>query len=368
MRILFLSDAQSIHTKRFAEHFCEAGHEVHIASFRIYNIPGVKLHLLPTYGLGKIGYLFSLPRLRMIATKVKPDIVHAHHITSYGFLAAMARLKPLVVTAWGSDLLIAPRESRILRWATSKSLEIADVITIVAEHMNGSAIELGAQASKIHVIPFGVDVETFYPRRDPSSVPNKLNIISTRKFDRIYDIPTLLDALGLLKNRGLFFTATLVGDGPLRNDFEKRVEKLGIVPEVKFLGHVEHNVLARLLAEANIFVTSSKSDGNNISLNEAMACGCFPIASDIPANRKWIENEINGLLFPVGDSNALADCLENILRNPSKMITPFSLNRHIAETRGNWRVCVKKMESIYQSLLIKPPVHPVNPVGNLSEN
>lgn len=350
MRILFLSDGQSIHTQRFAKHFCEAGHEVHLASFRNYNISGVKFHLLPTYGLGKVGYLFSLLRLRMIAMKIKPDIIHAHHLTSYGFLAAMARLKPLIVTAWGSDLLIAPQESRILRWATSKTLVAADVITTVGEHMNVPAIELGAQVSKIHVIPFGVDVNIFYPRRDPSLFPNKLNIISTRKFAPIYDIQTLLDALGLIKKRGLYFTATLVGDGPLRNDFENRVEKLGIVSEVNFLGHVEHNVLARLLAEANIFVTSSISDGNNISLNEAMACGCFPIASDIPANRKWIENEINGLLFPVGDSIALADCLEDILRNPAKMITPFSLNRHIAETSGNWRVCVKKMESIYQSL------------------
>src|SRR3989339_430971 len=118
MRILLLADAQSIHTRRFTEHFYKAGHDVHLASFRDYRIPGVKLHLLPTYGLGKIGYFFSLPRLWMIATKIKPDIVHAHHITSYGFLAAMARLKPLVVTAWGSDLLIAPRESRMLRWAT----------------------------------------------------------------------------------------------------------------------------------------------------------------------------------------------------------------------------------------------------------
>ena len=353
MRILFLSDAKSIHTQRFAEHFREVGHEVHVASFRNYNIPGVALHILPTYGFGKIGYLFCLQRLRMLARNIKPDIVHAHHLTSYGFLASMARLKPLVVTAWGSDLLIAPRESRILRWATSKSLVAADVVTIVGEHMNAPAIELGAQASKIHVIPFGVDVEVFYPRRNPSSIPMKLNIISTRKFAPIYDIPTLLDALGLLKKRGLNFTATLVGDGPLRNDFEKRVEKLGLVSEVNFPGHVEHNVLARLLAEANIFVSSSISDGNNISLNEAMACGCFPIASDIPANRKWIENGINGLLYPVGDSVALANCLENILRNPAMMITPFSLNRHIAETRGNWRVCVKKMESIYQSLAVR---------------
>ena len=353
MRILYLSDAKSIHTQRFAEHFREAGHEVHLASFRNHHIPGVTLHLLPTYGIGKIGYLFSLQKLRMITKKIKPDIVHAHHLTSYGFLAAMARLKPLVVTAWGSDLLIAPRESRILRWVTSKSLVAADVITTVGEHMNAPAIQLGAQVSKIHVIPFGVDVTAFYPRRNPSSFPKKLSIISTRKFAPIYDIQTLLDALGLIKKRGLYFTAALVGDGPLRHDFEKRVEKLGIASEVNFLGHVEHNVLARLLAEANIFVTSSQSDGNNISLNEAMACGCYPIASDIPANRKWIEHEVNGLLFPVGDSIALADCLENILRDPAKTITPFSLNRHIAETRGNWRVCVEKMDLIYRSLGVR---------------
>jgi len=61
------------------------------------------VHVLPTFGLGKLGYLLSVPALRSLARRLHPDVVHAQYVTSYGFLAAAAtaRLAPLVVTALG---------------------------------------------------------------------------------------------------------------------------------------------------------------------------------------------------------------------------------------------------------------------------
>ena len=115
MRILYIADAQSVHTRRWAEAFRDLGAQVHVASFRPAQIAGVEVHLLPTGGLGKAGYLLALPVLRRLAARVRPDVVHAQYVTSYGFLAAIAGLRPLVVTAWGSDVLVSPRESRLAR-------------------------------------------------------------------------------------------------------------------------------------------------------------------------------------------------------------------------------------------------------------
>ena len=67
MRILYIADAASIHTRRWVEYFRDKGDEVHIASFKFYDIPGVKVHKLSTFGFGKLGYFFAFfslpPRL-----------------------------------------------------------------------------------------------------------------------------------------------------------------------------------------------------------------------------------------------------------------------------------------------------------------
>jgi glycosyltransferase involved in cell wall biosynthesis len=117
---------------------------------------------------------------------------------------------------------------------------------------------------------------------------------------------------------------------------------------VSFHGHVDHTRLAQLLAEAHLFVTPALSDGNNVSLNEAMACSCFPIATDIPANAQWIEHGINGLLYPAGDTGRLADAIELSAGDVALRQRAASINRHIVETRADWRVCVKRMEETYQ--------------------
>jgi glycosyltransferase involved in cell wall biosynthesis len=351
MRILFVTDAPSSHSRRWIETFRDHGHEIHVASFRKYLIPNVSFHLLPTFFLGKFGYLINILKLRALVKKINPDIIHAHHITSYGFVAAMAGVKPLVITAWGSDVLIAPKKSFIIRFITSKALAAADAVTIVAEHMSESVHDLGVSSSRIQTIPFGVDVDLFQPRRDPSSIPQKLHIISTRNFAPIYDIPTLVKALGLLKQRNIDFSATLIGDGPLRIDIEKQISSLGLDNTVKTLGHLEHDQLAKALGNAHIFVSSSLSDGNNVSLTEAMACGCFPIASDIPANRQWIQHGKNGFLYPVHNEIDLADCIGRVFRDPRIMFNAFSVNRQIVETKANWNLSVEKMESLYRNLI-----------------
>ena len=85
--------------------------------------------------------------------------------------------------------------------------------------------------------------------------------------------------------------------------------------------------MALLLGQADLFISTSPSDGNNISLNEAMACGVFPIVTDIAANRAWITHGENGLLFPCRDANALADRVIEALGRPEwrQAVVPVNL-------------------------------------------
>lgn len=350
-RILYVSDAQSIHTRRWAEHYRDAGVDVHIASFRDHALPGITVHRLPTGGLGRGGYFFAVPVLRRLARRLKPDVVHAQYVTSYGFLTALAGLHPMVLTAWGTDVLISPRESRLMRTLAAYAVRQADALTTVAEHMNPALVALGAQASTVQAMPFGVDIQRFVPPAQPRHEGLRLRLICTRNFGPIYDVATLVNALGQLAQQGLRFDVDLVGAGPLQESIEAQVESLGLRDDVCFHGHVDHATLAGLLARAHIFVTPALSDGNNVSLNEAMACSSFPIATNIPANAQWIEDGRNGLMYPPGDAQALAQALARVAVDSAWREHAGHLNREIVEQRADWRLCVARMNALYTRLI-----------------
>ncbi len=78
---------------------------------------------------------------------------------------------------------------------------------------------------------------------------------------------------------------------------------------IRFIGEKPHAELADWFSAADIFLTSSLDEGSNYSLIEAMSCGLFPVASDIPPHRKLTKDGAFGCLFPPGDVAAAADAL-----------------------------------------------------------
>ena len=353
MKILYVSDAQSVHTKRWAEHFRSQGREVHVASFRPATIEGVTVHLLPSLGLGRVGYFLAVPTLRRLYRKIQPDVVHAQYVTSYGFLAALAGLKPLVITAWGSDVVVAPRRSRLMRLFAGYALSKADAVTTVAEHMNSAVAELGVPAGKVRAIPFGVDLLRFTPVNPLPSEARPIRMISTRNFSPIYSVHTLIEAVHRVRRRGVPVSLDLVGEGPLRSSLEALARDLGIEALVTFHGHVDVSRLAELLRRSDVFISPALSDGNNVSLNEAMASGVFPIATDIPANAQWIKHGEGGFLYAPGDVGQLAECLEKASADPALRERAAKSNRKIIESRADWRACVEQMSQIYRSVMQK---------------
>lgn len=353
MRILVAGDAPYIHTKRWLAQFRNDGHEVHVASFRSATLPGVKLHHLHTFGLGKAAYLLHIPTMRLLARRLRPDVIHAHYVTSYGFVSAVAGLHPLVSTVWGSDVLIAPQHSPFLRFAARYALRNSSMITVTAEHMKPATYALNIGSPEIHVIPFGVDTSVFRPPEREVGVSASIHLICTRNFKPIYDVQTFVRALALLRRTYPAITATLLGEGPLQGELEALVKLLGLDDVIQFLGHVDPARVAICLAESDIFVTASWSDSNNVSLTEAMACGCFPVGSDIPASREWIVHGENGFLFPPGNAEALAAALKQAIADPALRLRARQKNRHIVETRANWQTSVQMTYALFDRLV--PP-------------
>ena len=250
----------------------------------------------------------NVGRVRRLVQEINPDILHAHYVTGYGLAAALTGRHPLVMTAWGSDVLIAPEQSWIYRQIVRFALGRADLVTSMAEHMTRLLIERRyAAADKIVTLPFGVDTDVFSPdQRTRQHGDGAPLVVSTRRLYHGLDVDVFIRAIPTVLKYYPDARFVVVGDGPLRGQLEQLATDLGVVERIEFRGDITHQEMPKLLGQADVFVSTSPSDGNNVSLNEAMACGAFPIATDIPANRAWLVPGQNGLLFRI--TNALFRC------------------------------------------------------------
>ncbi len=357
LKICYLANAQSIHTQRWARHFAGQGNQVSVVSFEPGSIEGVEVFalskILPFH---RLNILWNLGKVRRMVWQIRPDVLHAHYVTSYGFAGALTGRHPYVVTAWGTDVLIMPEVSRMYRQMVRFTLRRADLVTSMADHMTQLLLHRGyVTAEQVVTLPFGVDTNHF--NLDSRSKPHgerPLKVVSTRRLDAGMDVDTLVRAIPLVMasiiDKPIRFI--FAGDGPRRREIEGVARNLKVVDVIEFRGEVSHQDMPVLLGQADVFVSTSPSDGNNISLNEAMACGAFPIAADIPANRAWIESGKNGFLYPCRDAEQLANRIIEALCSPDLRRAVMPENWKIISTRASWARSMEEMESQYNRLLM----------------
>src|SRR5271157_5163855 len=163
MKICYLANAESIHTRRWARHFSDRGHQVTVVSFQpgsIDNIPVIQVPRRTAWR--RLDILLNISSVRKIIRDIGPDILHAHYATSYGLAGALASKHPFVITVWGSDVLVAPEQSRIYRALVGFALKQADMVTTTAANATQHIIARKyAAATKIVTLPFGVDADVF---------------------------------------------------------------------------------------------------------------------------------------------------------------------------------------------------------------
>lgn len=348
MKICYLGDV-NIQVRLVSAHFHSQGHEVHICTFRPADAPGRHVHPLLRGPLRtKLQYLAALPRLRRLLGEMRPDVVHAFYVTSYGLLGSLACPERLVLNAMGSDILVGPEETPWRRWLVRSALDRSRVVLSVADHLTEALVRLGAPASKVHTFPRGVDTTLFHPA-EGRAISGEPVVLCTRKLEPLYNHKVLLDAAPRVLAIYPKTRFVICGGGTLRSELMRRTEELGVAGAFSFLGDQSHDALPGLLQEAAVYVTAAVSDGTSVSLLEAMASGAYPIAADIPANRAWVHPS-RGALFPPGDAAALAEAIVGALGDPGKRASAAELNRRTVVEQASWSVGMRRLEEIYRSI------------------
>jgi len=366
MKLCYIADERSEHTRRWVSYFAERGHDVHFITWHgapRYNVPGVHVHPMPS-GWGRHCARFATKawQVRTLLRRVRPDLLHAHFVEDCGRLAAFTGFRPLVLTAWGSDIYQHPFRSRWKFHSIGWALRRAALVTCDAVDLREAAVRLGAAPERTKIIFHGVDSIVFRPNVATEAIRRELElgeapvVLSTRWFEPLYNVDTLLACAPQVLRRVPNAVLVLKGIGPEEASLRAQARELGIADNVRFVGYLpRHEDLAALYAAAEVFVSVASSDSTPVSLLEALASGCAPVVTDLPALREWVTDGVNGRVVPVRDVSALAEAIAELLTQPALRAAARVRNVELARTKGDYARNMAQMERLYEQLCAQDP-------------
>jgi glycosyltransferase involved in cell wall biosynthesis len=221
----------------------------------------------------------------------------------------------------------------------------------LSQQITEALIDAGLSPDRVLTMPFGVDFEMFSSPACKAGRP--IDVICTRNLDDVYNLPLLLRALPLVIHRHPELKCVLAGDGPRRDELKRLAKSLDLDRHIRWVGWVTSAELASLLQQSKVYVSPSLSDGTSTALTEAMACGCFPIVTDIPANRPWIEHSKTGFLVPLDKPEELASRILQSLEFEELRVGAIHENRERVQRDADWRAIMGRMEDQYRMLAHK---------------
>jgi glycosyltransferase involved in cell wall biosynthesis len=278
-----------------------------------------------------------------------PDIMSVHTAKA-GWIgrAVAARLGvPAVYTPHGLSVgdRMGPRAGLLFQWGERVASRWTSAIICVCENERNLALHKRvARADQLHVIYNGVHDIPAGLRADAAAVPPR--IVSVARLEGPKDPATLLRALGTMRSQP--WELDLVGDGPVEPELRKLASGLGIADRVRLLGYVRDP--AEVLARAQLFVLSSRSEGFPRSVLEAMRAGLPVVASAVGGIPEAVSDGIEGLLVPRGDPGALAAALSGLLANAERRKQMGLRARQAYEERFRFDRMADETEAVYARL------------------
>lgn len=352
-RIAIVAHSNAPWTTPYAQYFQNCHREVRVISFHPDPVEGVETVFVGREPFdaerGKGLFITRVPEVRRRLEEFQPDVVLGCYLISNGLTAALAWRGPLIVSARGGCVLRQTRTGepgratiarrRMLGFVCSR----ADRVHAVSEEIAEALTQLGVSPAKIDCFPLGVDVATFPFSPAARANGEPVRIVCVRQQEPVYQNHVILRAVAELLRRGRAVRCDMIGGGSLLEERRAEARSLGIEDAVRFAGHVSAREIPGLISQGHIYVSASSSDGTSSSLLEAMATGLFPVVSDIRANRVWVRNGENGMLFKVGDVGQLVEAIEAAIDRPELAAAAARSNRQQIEHDGDRRVLNGRM-------------------------
>jgi glycosyltransferase involved in cell wall biosynthesis len=256
--------------------------------------------------MDRIRYIRTMVRfaaylVRLIRAALWADVVHA---IAAAYLSFLLEPLPAVVigrmlgkrvvlnyhTGEAEDHL--RRWHRLVRWAANT----ADVFAVPSHYLHDIFLRAGIAAV---VVPNFIEVPT-----GVTAAPEGRVVVNTRALEPLYDIPTTLRAFALVQARYPDARLILVASGSDEKRCRQLVAHLGL-RRVEFVGGVPHEQVPRYLAQAALFLNSSRIDNQPLSILEAFACGVPVVSTAAGGIADIVRHGETGMLAPIGDHSSL---------------------------------------------------------------
>jgi len=272
----------------------------------------------------------ALRRFGVLVAGFRPDILHTSLSRADWVgrvVGRLTRAPHIVSTIQNVHSLMYRAEFDAIRAGAGLALDrmtfrFADRIVAVSEGVRADLERMGVGASRIQVIPNGIDLGSPVEARSRAAIRHQWGVddgavvIGTSALLKAQKgIEDLIDAARLLARRGCRATFLIFGDGPLRQRLERQASDLidGSCA-VRFMGWVPG--VMRDLPGLDLFVLASRWEGLPVALLEAMALGVPAVGTRVAGIVDVIRDDAVGRLVPPGRPDALADALEALVDDP----------------------------------------------------
>lgn len=361
MRVLVAGWLSSPHVLASAAMLVELGFEVTLIGHRPAGWPDVEqpeglascieiqpgsMPLMRSYAIGR--------ELRRAAERVRPQLVHAHWLPEYGWLAARAGRHPLVASAWGSDVLDA---GRLGRRRSRAAILGADLVLADSAALAEAARRLAPAGPPVDVFHPGVDLGSFSPRdredarRALGWNPDVPIVLSPRALSPLYNQESVIRAFAFVRRS--LPQARLVLKHPgeaIPAPLEQLVRAVGAEGAVDVIGHVDAAGMPVLYCAADVVVSVPSSDSSPATAWEALACARPLVVSNLPWARAELHDRHDAWLCPI-DDDELAEALRTLLDDRRLANDMGMRGRELAEKTKDRRRQMRELEQRYRSLI-----------------
>ena len=250
LRIAVVANANSIHTIRWVKWLRKKKHEVTVFSLNeggdcVYFGPEPALDRSLIFNLGK-NVRKTTNELQTKIDEFKPDLIHGFFLVNHGMYVSRIKGYPKVNTAMGSDVLIAPEESRLLSWIVKRTIKNSDSVfgpPLLIDKIKEWKLETDLNENII-----GIDTSVFKPKEKNNS------IVFARGFKEVYNPLVVAKAFESLDSQLEDYNFILCGEGPLRTESERI---LSYCKNVQFTGQISEKELADIVGKAQIVISPS---------------------------------------------------------------------------------------------------------------
>ena len=351
------SQGHEIHFISYSQPFRLSGrdggifyHEVPVSSYPLFEFPPYDLALAS--------------RMAEVAEFCSLDLLHVHYAIPHSVSAMLARQMlaergrrlPFVTTLHGTDITLVGLDRSYLP-ITRYSIQQSDGVTSISNYLKEKTVTDFNVTRPIEVIPNFVNCDVYTPIADEAAwaagrerfaAPGEAILIHLSNFrpvKRVLDVVKIFAAVA----RELPAQLVMVGDGPDRSAAEWLAHDLGINTRIHFLGKQER--VNALLPLADLMLMPSELESFGLAALESMACKVPAIATRVGGVPELIDDGETGLLYDVGDVDAMAEGIVKLLKDRGRFETMRDAARKIAQKRFCATLVLPQYVRYYESVL-----------------